>query len=369
MDSSPRKGEMKYKCVLLPRRGNPEVLRIVERDLRDPKHGEARVRILATGVGLTDVTMRRKLYFFAPRFPFVPGYEFAGVVDAVGPGVTHVRVGDHVTALTIYGAYSEYIYIGEEHLVRYSPELDPAEVAALPLNYVTAYQMLHRVAKVQPGNKILVTGASGGVGTAVLQLGKLAGQVMYGTASAAKHDLLNELGAVPIDYRTQDIVEFLREREPEGIDYVFNAMAGDYITRGFRVLRRGGKLVEYGSQGVTSVALGWARLLFFHLWPNGKSAYFYGITPRYWMDKRPFMEDMNTLLDLLGQQKIAPVIASKLPILEARKANELLESGSIRGKIILVAPELLPTPASSDPASCEQQTSQDLSPGLGTHES
>jgi NADPH:quinone reductase-like Zn-dependent oxidoreductase len=193
--------------------------------------------------------MRYGYYPFAPKIPFTPGYEIIGVVDAIGEGVSRVDVGDRVAALTVYGGYAEYVFLNEEHLVKVPTTLDPAEAVSLILNYVTAYQMLHRFAKVKSGDKVLLTGASGGVGTALLQLGKLANLTMYGTASLNKHDLLVELGAIPIDYKSQNFLDVIRKAEPDGIDFVFDGIGDNYIRRGFAALQRGGKLVAYGNSG------------------------------------------------------------------------------------------------------------------------
>ncbi len=201
---------MKYKSVVVTKRGGPEVLQVVENEMRLPATNEARIRVLATGVGRTDINYRYGLSPFAPKVPFVPGYEVMGIVDAIGEGVTHVAVGDRVAALIGHGGYSEMIYLGQEHLVRVPEALDPADVVTVVLNYVSAYQMLHRVAKVKAGDKVLITGASGGMGTALLELGKLAGLKMYGTASKSKHDILNQFSCAPIDYHTQDFVQVIR---------------------------------------------------------------------------------------------------------------------------------------------------------------
>lgn len=332
---------MQYKSVVITKRGSPQVLQVIENDLREPTSGEVRIKILATGVGLTDVAMRRGYYPYAPKIPFVPGYEIVGVVDALGAGATSVAVGDRVAALTVYGGYAEYIYLGHEHLVPIPASLDPAQAVTLVLNYTTAYQMLHRSAKARSGDKVLITGASGGVGTALLQLGRLANLTMYGTASQRNHDILTELDAIPIDYRTQDFVQVIRKNEPNGLDFVFDGIGGSTVERAFKVLRRGGKLVEYGYPGFGGMLFGYAKLLLLGTLPNGRSGEFYGITALYKKDKRPFLEDLPKLFQLLEQGKLAPVIEHKLAILEAAKANELLESGGVRGKIVLLAPELL----------------------------
>lgn len=332
---------MKYKSVVITKKGTPEVLKVIENDLRSPLAGEARIKIIATGVGRTDIVMRYGYYPFAPKIPFAPGYEIVGVVDAIGKDVSHVSVGDRVSALTVYGGYAEYIYLNEEHLVQVPTTLDPAEAVSLILNYVTAYQMLHRFAKVKEGDKVLITGANGGVGTALLQLGKLANLKMYGTASHSQHNILTEQGAIPIDYHTQNFIDVIRKAEPNGINFVFEGIGGNYIQRGFAVLRRGGKLVEYGNSGFIALLLGLTKLQILNWLPNGKSGEFYGISGIYQKDRQPFMEDLPVLFKLLEEGKLKPIIAKKFPILEAVKANELLEGKKVNGKIVLLAPEFL----------------------------
>jgi len=330
---------MKYKSVIVTKRGGPEVLQVIENDLRAPDAGEVRIRILATPVCQDDIAARIGNRPFLPKIPFVPGYTILGVVDAIGEGVTNVAVGDRVAALTNFGGYAEYIFLDEEHLVQVPTTLDPAEAVVLILNYLVAYQVLHRIAQVKPDDKVLIVGASGGVGTAFLQLGKLANLKMYGLASRSKHSALTEYGATPIDYHTQDFVEVIRHAEPEGIDFVFNGMGEEYVERGLAVLRRGGALVHYGGpQSFSRFLLLMAKFILYNLLPNGKSIKGYG-THRG--DINLFKEDWTKLFKLLEEGQIKPIIAEKFPILEAAKANELLESGQVTGNLVLLAPELL----------------------------
>jgi NADPH:quinone reductase-like Zn-dependent oxidoreductase len=211
----------------------------------------------------------------------------------------------------------------------------------LIMNYIVAYHALHRWAKVKAGDSALVIGASGGIGTAFLQLGKLAGLKMYGVASRSKHHILTEYGATPIDYHTQDFVAVIREAEPDGLEAVFDGMAGDSFKRGFSVLRRGGTLVGYGNPlSFAGMFQMLGQVMLFSLLPNGKSAKYYS-TGVSRFNRRIFLEDWAALFKLLEERKIEPVIAAKFPILEARKANELLESGRAIGNIVLLAPELL----------------------------
>ena len=332
---------MKYKRIVVSKRGPPENLEITECDLRDPAAKEVRVKVLATCVCLPDVQARYGLSPFAPKVPFVPGYAIVGVVDAAGPGVTQAAPGAKVAAYLIVGGYAEYVYLRENQIIPVSPSLNPAEAVPLLLNYVVAYQILHRSAKVKAGDKVLIIGASGGCGTAFLQLGRLANLTMYGIASKSKHPILAEYGATPIDYRTQDFVEVIRRAEPGGLDAVFDGMGGDYVDQAFPLLRRGGVLVEYGnplSMRATLRLL--AKMLVLNLLPNGKRIKPYG-AGSVLFHRKPFLEDWAVLFRLLQEGKIRPVISGEFPLLEAARANALLESGQVVGNLVLVAPELL----------------------------
>jgi NADPH:quinone reductase-like Zn-dependent oxidoreductase len=330
---------MKYNSVVATAHGSSAVLKITENDLREPAANEVRIKILAVGVCQDDIATRVGNRPFLPKFPFTPGYNIVGDADAIGEGVTAFAVGDRVAALTVYGGYAEYIYLNPDQLVRVPIELHPAEVAPLILNYLVAYQVLHRMAKVKPGDRVLIIGASGGVGTAFLDLGKLDNLKMYGLASPSKHAALTEMGAIPIDYRSQDFVEVLRRLEPNGLDAVFNGMAEDYLSRGMRVLRKGGTLVHYGGpESLSRFIKFMAQFIWLNVVPDGKSIVGYG-THRVGV---PLMkEDWLALFTLLADGKIKPVIAAKFPILEAAKANDLLSSGNVVGNIILLTPELM----------------------------
>src|SRR5262252_8031820 len=190
---------MKHTRIVVTGYGGPEALQVLEEECPEPKSDEVRVRVLAAGVALPDVMMREGLHPETPRLPFTPGWDLVGVVDRLGDGVSGIEPGQIVAALPISGAYAEFACVRQRELVPVPPGLDPGEAVSLVLNYITAYQMLHRTAKVQPGQRILIHGASGGVGSALLQLGQLAGLEMYGTCSARGAAAVSELGGTPID--------------------------------------------------------------------------------------------------------------------------------------------------------------------------
>jgi NADPH:quinone reductase-like Zn-dependent oxidoreductase len=338
----------KYKSIVVTTEGGPEVLKIIDNDLRAPAVGEVRIKTLAAAVCRPDITVRtgKSLYSGTPlgqKFPFTPGYTIIGVVDAIGEGVHKSNIGDRVGILMVIGGYSEYVYWRSDRLIPVPSTLEPAEAVTLILNYIVAYQALHRSAKVKSGEKVLIIGASGGLGTAFLQLGRLAGLKMYGIASKNKHAILIENGATPIDYHTQDFAQVIRQSEPDGLDVVFDGMMTmDYIQKGLSLLRRGGRLVAFGEPDgfKTLFRVLWTSLTT-NVLPNGKSFKLYGTSFYFLGDRQPFLEDWAALFKLLEEGKIKPVIEKKFPILEAARANALLESGQVTGNVVLLSPELL----------------------------
>jgi NADPH:quinone reductase len=296
-----------------------------------------RVRIRAAGVGATDLIVLAGKYRYAPKIPLVPGYEVAGVVDAVGDGVTGFEVGQRVAALTVYGGFAELIVREAEHFLPIPHDVSDRDAAAVILNYVTAWQMIYRVAKVKPGATALVTGASGGVGTAALQLLRVAGVKTYGAASASKHEILRSLGAKPIDYRAGPIDRLTRALQRNGVDYVFDAVGGANIGPCIGALRWGGTLVGFGFMGATTVLSQLAMFanIFLGSRLRGRLGKFYGITMLYRKDPKPLREDLPKIFSLLAEMKIDPLIRCTFPLLDARKALEMLATGSAEGKIVL----------------------------------
>ena len=325
-------------AVMLTRPGGPEVLERVELPLPWPGAGELRVRVRVTGVGSTDVTMRRSKYLYAPKIPFVPGYETVGEVDAVGSGVTGFAVGDRVCALLVHGGYATHVVRGAEHWVKVPPGLDDGEVCALILNYVTAYQAIHRTAKLASGTTALVNSANGGVGQALLDLLRAHGVTTIGAAASAKHDLVRAYGATPIEGRSAPIDVGVLALVPGGVDASFDGVGGEQLRQSIRATRRGGVVVWYGFMAVRG--LGVLRN-FFDIFVGsrlrGRRGSFYGITALYRKDPQPLREDLPKLFALLADGKIKPRIAERLPLLDARAANERLERGGMEGKILLVA--------------------------------
>jgi NADPH:quinone reductase len=328
-----------YRAVMLPVKGGPDVLQVVELPVEPPGAGQLRVRVRAAGVGATDLLVLSGTYMFAPKIPLVPGYEAVGVVDAIGPGVSGFQVGQRVAALTVYGAFAELLVREAEHFLPIPDGVPDRDAAAVILNFITAWQMIHRTAKVQSSQTALVTGAAGGVGTAAVQLLRLAGLKTYGAAAKSKHDTVRALGGIPVDYRAGRLDRLMRLLEPGGVDYVFDAVGGSNIGPAIGALRRGGLVVGFGFMGApgTLAKLIMFANIFLGSRLRGRRGSFYGITAQYRKDPKPFREDLPKIFALLEEKKIDPLISHTFPLLEARQALELLAGGLVVGKIVLVA--------------------------------
>jgi len=343
---------MRHKRVVVTHYGGPEVISVIEEDIPSPKSGEVRVKVLAAGVSLPDVLAREGVHPETPRVPYTPGWDLVGTVDQLGGGVTGFELHQTVAAMPIHGCYAQYVCVPQRKLVLVPPELDAAEAVAVVLNYVTAYQMLHRSAKARPGQRMLIHGASGGVGSAMLQLARLSGVEMYGTCSARGAAVVREMGGIPIDYKKADFVKEIHRLTGNGVDAVFDGIGGDNLWRSRDALREGGRVVTYGFQSKMrggrmvhssggrhrireSAELGWFIV---RNWfkPGRKSMVPYSI--QWLMRVRPawFRHDLAALLDLLKQGRIKPLIAQRLPLEEARRAHEMLGQGGVLGKIVLL---------------------------------
>jgi NADPH:quinone reductase-like Zn-dependent oxidoreductase len=331
--------------ITLTGAGGPEMLRVTSGDGRLPAKGEVRVRVEASGVSFAEVQMLRRRYPMQPRFPFVPGYDLVGVVASTGAGVSDVRVGDRVAAMTRTGAWRTHVTVPAASVVPVPAGLDPAVAAAVVTNGVTAWQLVHDVARVRAGQTVLVHGAAGGVGTLLVRLAVRAGARVLGTASAAKHDIVRELGATPIDYRDTSVPAAVRALAPSGVDAVFDHVGGPSLRSSYDLLADGGILINYGSAstlhdsghwlvpylGTIRRFAGWslARLLGRG---RGRRATFYYVRqgPR-------FATALRSVFELVEQGVLTPTIAKRLPLTDAAAALALLVDGRASGKVVLEA--------------------------------
>lgn len=333
---------MSYKQIQISRFGGPSVLKIVTCNaLPEPAPDEARIKVINASANFTDCMIRLGKYpEVREKPPFVPGYDLVGCVDKVGDAVTQFKPGDLVADLTVIGAYSEYVCLPAKRLVKMPATIDPAKASTLILSYVTAYQMLHRQAKVKPGDAILIHGGGGAVGMALIQLAKLLNLEIFATASADKCEFVESMGAKAIDYREEDFVKVIKASKQGSVKAAFDAIGIRNFKKSYACLQGGGKLIAYGFYNAVmgkggNMPLEFFRLLSWKLIPDGKKLGFYIITNMRRKHPDWFKEDLATLFQLLEEGKIQPHIVRKLPFQKAKEAHELIENASICGKIVL----------------------------------
>lgn len=337
------------RAVWIPKHGRADVLEVRETPDPEPAAGEVRVQVRAAGLNFAEVSARQGLYPDAPKPPCVVGYEGAGVVDRVGEGVESLAVGDRVLYLSRFWGHASAVCVPEGFASRISDQMSFEHAAALPVNYLTAWHMLHEVRRIRPGERVLVHAAAGGVGTAVLQLCRhVEGVTTFGTASAPKHDYAREQGCHhPIDYRTQDYVEeVMRLTDGEGVDLVLDARGGPDWRKGYSLLREAGMLVAFGLANAQ---------------PGGKRNLLHALktllqSPRFkpfdllnenravagvnlgtlWHRHDMLSAHLARLLEAYDAGRIEPHVDATFPFEEAAQAHRRIEQHQNRGKLLLI---------------------------------
>ncbi|WP_328639867.1 MULTISPECIES: medium chain dehydrogenase/reductase family protein [Streptomyces] len=334
--------------VVLPGKVEPEGLQIRHGAVPAPGPGQVVIRMEATGVSFAEQQMRRGRYYDQPPFPFVPGYDLVGTVMTTGEGVRSDLAGTRVAALVKVGGWASHVLVDAADVVPVPEGIDAAEAETLVVNGITAWQMLHRKARVRAGQTVVVHGANGGVGSVLVQLARAAGAHVIGTASPRHHDALRARGVVPVDYRAHDLAARIRELAPrDGVHAVFDHVGGRGIVDSWRLLAPGGTLVSYGS-AATRDAEGskqWpvlkllGRVWLWNALPNRRRAYFFNVWAGRALARNRFRSrlraDLTQVFAALQRGEVTAQIAARLPLAEAADALRLAESGTVAGKVVL----------------------------------
>lgn len=332
--------------IIVPRRGGPKVLEWVTTDMPAPALGEVRVRIEAAGVSAYDVMLRGHWFPGLTPMPYTPGEDFVGIVDKLGAGVAGLEVGQRVGGWTFgdAGGYAEYLCRPAGDLVPVPDGLDPADAVGLIVNYLTASLALHQAAGVAEGEHVLVQGAGGGLGSALLQLGRDTGLATYGCDATSKQAQIRTDGAQPIDYQLENVVARTRTLTDGGADVVIDLIGGArQLQRSWRALRPDGRLLMLGMAGTlksgTWIVLPSLMLLgLFSVWPGGRR-----IAKGPGMETYPrahpdwYRVTLSEFFEKARAGKLTPRIAHKLPLRDAAEAHAMLEQGAVAGKIVLIA--------------------------------
>lgn len=332
------------RAVVITSHGAPEVLQVEQRpDPAPPGPGQVAIAVRAAGVNFADVMARIGLYADAPPLPSIVGYEVAGEVTAVGPGVETPAIGDRVYAGTRFGGYAEQVVVEAGAVSPLPDRLSFAEGAALPVNYATAWAALHGYGSLRAGERVLIHAAAGGVGIAATQLAKRAGAEIWGTASPGKHDAIRAQGvAHPLDYRKRGW-----QRGLPPFDVILDAVGGRSLRRSYGMLRPGGRVVAFGASSVVAgesrnlrkaLPEALAMLRGFNLIDQmSESKAVIGLNMlRLWDDRGSLEAWTAPLREALDDGTIAPVVAAEIPFAEAAEAHRMLQERRNVGKVVLV---------------------------------
>jgi synaptic vesicle membrane protein VAT-1 len=337
------------RAIWITKAGGPEVLEVREAADPVPGPGQVRVRVKAAGLNFAEVMARQGLYPDAPKTPFVAGYEAAGVIDAVGEGVTDLTVGARVMAMSRFGAHADTLVTSNRLVVPIPDAMTFEEAAAVPVNYITAYHMLFRVANLRPGSKVLVHMAAGGVGIAALQLCRtVPGVITFGTTSASKHDAVRAQGCDhPIDYRSADYAEEIRRlTSGKGVDIILDALGGKDWKKGMGLLRPAGLLIAFGFANMASgekkdylnlVSQAVQIPIFTPLGLMNDNRGIAGVNIGHLWDELDLLnEELAAVLELYKEGKIKPQVSDVVPFDRAADAHRIIQSRKNIGKVVLV---------------------------------
>ncbi len=338
-----------YNKIVAQNFGGPEVLELVHfEELPEPGAGEVRVRVEAAGVGYTDTILRRGRYMlYKGGLPLTPGYDVVGVVDKLGAGVTGLQTGDRVADMSVHGGYSQYIVLPARDLIPVPAGVDPVAAVDVPLMWMTAWQMLTRSVSLPKGAAILVVGASGAVGRALVVLARHLGLRVIGTCSAANLAFVEGLGATALDYDRTDLREAIRAASDGGVAAAFDAVGGNSWETSWNTLAQGGKLVGFGMQdfldsGAPGAEAGKALTQFNQTWNaegaadgSNRSTTFYDINVRRLSHADEYRADAEQVLQLIAARKVVPAPAEILTLDQAAEAHRRVAKGGLQQRLVI----------------------------------
>jgi synaptic vesicle membrane protein VAT-1 len=341
------------RAMVVRRYGPPEVFEAGDMPDPQPKPGEVLVRIKAVGVNFADLLQRMGIYPGTPKPPFVPGIEIAGVVEKVAESNSrpsesdNLKRGDAVAAYTGFNAYAEWVSVPTRHAYRLPPGMTFEDGAAIPINYLTAHHSMFTMGNLQPGDRILIHGAAGGVGIAAVQLARARGLVIFGTAGPAKQEYLRKIGVDhAVDYEKSDFVDAVRKFAPDGIEMVMDAIGGKSFSRSFECLGPMGRLIVYGFSAAAGPAgkknlfrAGKALLetpRFHPLKLMGSNTAVIGVNLGRLQSRGAVLrKEIDEIFKLYAAGKIKPVISKTFPLTEAAAAHRYIHERKNIGKVIL----------------------------------
>ena len=332
--------------VVLTKAGGPSTLAVVPMEMPKPKADEIRIEVAYAGINFADLLMRLGLYQPRPKYPFTPGYELSGVVDAVGDGVTDFSIGQRVVAALPNGGQASHVIVNSQRALRLPDEVGLDVAASIPVTYLTAHHMLHHLGHMTQNDAVLIHGGAGGVGTAALQICQWAGvSNVWATASGHKRSTIEAFGCIAIDRHNEDFVEVIKKAtNNEGVDHILDPIGGDNLSRSLSVLKEGGRLYTYGMSAAAPTSkrnlirsyLAWRKTPKFdplRLMTRNRGVF--GVHMGTWKDEKVMLKQLQRILEGINSGRLAPVIDSIFDAEDVAKAHQYIHDGKNIGKVLL----------------------------------
>lgn len=332
--------------VVLTKAGSPSTLAVQEMEMPTPGAGEIRIKVAFAGINFADLLMRLGLYQPRPEYPFTPGYEMSGTVDAIGDGVEGFSIGQRVVAGVRNGGQSSHVLVSANKALVLPESISLEVAAAIPVTYLTAHHMLHHLGHITPDESVLIHGGAGGVGTAALQLCQWAGVTqVWATASGGKASTIEGFGGVAIDRHNEDFVQVIKQAtDGKGVDHILDPIGGDNLARSLSVLKEGGRLYTYGMSAAAPSAkrsllrsfLAWRKTPKFdplRLMTRNRGVF--GVHMGTWSNEVVMVEQLNRILEGVKEGHLVPVIDSIFDVEDVAQAHHHIHDGKNIGKVLL----------------------------------
>ena len=326
--------------------GSPSTIRVTEMPMPEPKQGQVRVKVAFAGINFADLLMRLGFYQPRPPYPFTPGYEVSGVIDALGDDDSQFTIGQRVVAAMSTGGQSSHVVVDAQRVLPLPEEISLETAAAMPVTYLTAHHMLHHLGHLDENESVLIHGGAGGVGTAALQLCQWAGvSKVWATASGSKSEIIESYGGRAIDRHNQDFVSIIKkETDNQGVDHILDPIGGDNLTRSLSVLKEGGRLYTYGMSAVAPTSkrsmlrsfLAWRKTPAFdplRLMTRNRGVF--GVHMGTWKNEAVMLRQLQRIMEGVLEGSLKPVIDSIYDVEDVAKAHQYLHDGKNIGKVLL----------------------------------
>lgn len=326
--------------------GSPSTIRVAEMPMPEPKQGQVRVKVAFAGINFADLLMRLGFYQPRPPYPFTPGYEVSGIIDALGDDESQFTIGQRVVAAMSTGGQSSHVVVDAQRVLPLPEEISLEAAAAMPVTYLTAHHMLHHLGHLDEHESVLIHGGAGGVGTAALQLCQWAGvSKVWATASGSKSEIIESYGGRAIDRHNQDFVSIIKkETDNQGVDHILDPIGGDNLTRSLSVLKEGGRLYTYGMSAVAPTSkrsilrsfLAWRKTPAFdplRLMTRNRGVF--GIHMGTWKNEAVMLKQLERIMEGVLTGALNPVIDSIFNVEDVAEAHQYLHDGKNIGKVLL----------------------------------